>query len=251
MFLRHRAMQAEYFDGNDRTPDEIGAHYRALERLNQLTRFERPFRLWIPNLLGEAACQRLRILDLGSGNGQLGRVLTAWAAERGWVWEFTNLDLCPYAAELDPGNRHVVGSVTRLPFGDQAFDVVVATTMTHHLPSELEVIEHFSEAGRVAGRLVLLCDLHRNLLFQMVLWCVCLGESKPFRSDAVLSIRRGWRVGDWRRLAQSAGLVGAKVWLEHGTRVLLSFTKENGLGGGVPSNTTSTNGTRPESVRSC
>ena len=225
MFLRRRAKQAEYFDGADRTPEEIRAHYASLERMNRLTRFERPFRVWIPKLLGSDACNRLKILDLGAGSGQLGRVLSAWAAEQGWVWEFTNIDLCPVAARLDPSERHVVGSVTALPFSDGEFDVVVATTMTHHLPSEADVIAHFREAHRVSGRLVLLCDLHRNLPFLVLLWCVCVRDSRHFRADGVLSIRRGWRVPEWRGLASRAGLDHARVWLEHGTRVLLATTK--------------------------
>lgn len=227
MFLRRRATQAEYFDLPERTAKELRAHYEALNRINHLIRFERPFRVWLPELLGQAHCRRVTALDLGSGDGMLGRVLTRWATARGWEWEFTSLDLCPVAAAMDPGSRHVVGSVLQLPFPDASFDVVVATTMTHHLETEADVITHFREAARVARRAVLVCDLYRSLWFMMGIWAFVglAGEGRELRNDGALSVRRGWRPEEWRRLANAAGLDRARVWKEHGTRVLLALTK--------------------------
>lgn len=225
MFLRERATQAEYFDGPERTTEELRRHYAELARVNRLTRFERPFRLWLPRLLGSDHCRTLSLLDLGAGEGLLGRELTAWAATRGWQWRFTNLDHCHLTAQLAGNTDHVVASATELPFPDGSFEVVLATSMTHHLPSEAAVIAHFREAARVARRAVLICDLHRNSFFQFGLWLLLLGASREFRADAVLSVKRGWRVGEWRRLADAAGLTGANVWAEHGTRVLLSLVK--------------------------
>lgn len=227
MFLRRRATQAEYFDHPDRTASELRLHYEALNRINRKIRFERPFRVWIPTLLGESACGNLNLLDLGAADGLLGRELSGWASGRGWRWDFTNLDLCPVAADMDPGPRHQTGSVLALPYPDGSFDCVIASTMTHHLERDEEVITHFREAARVARRLVLICDLHRNLPFLAALsiFVGLAGEGRELRSDAALSVRRGWRTDEWRRLADAAGLQGARVWKEHGTRILLSLLK--------------------------
>ena len=74
---------------------------------------------------------------------------------------------------------------------------------------------------------VLLCDLRRSALFFALLGAgLWLRRAPPeFREDGLISIRRGWRVGEWRRLADRAGLPQARVWSEHGTRVLLSLRK--------------------------
>ena len=114
-----------------------------------------------------------------------------------------------------------------MPFPEARFDVVIATTMTHHLQTETEVVTHFREAARVARRAVLLCDLHRNPFFLSGLWSLLIALRAPteFRRDGVLSVLRGWRVAEWRRLADAAGLSSARVWQEHGTRVLLGFKK--------------------------
>lgn len=227
MFLARRTLQAEYFDAPDLSAAEAREHYAWLGRINRLTQFDRPFRRWLPETVGVENCANLEVLDLGAGDGSLGRTLRDWADQKGWSWRFTDLDLSPHTRPLNTSGRHVVGSVTALPFPDESFDAVIATTMTHHLKSEADVVAHFREAVRVARRGVLLCDLHRNSLFAAGLWgvLVALGAPGEFRRDGVLSVRRGWRVPEWRRLADTAGLTSARVWSEHGTRVLLQFKK--------------------------
>lgn len=228
MFLGTRSTQPEYLDSPERTASELEQHYLWLNRINRLTRFERPFRIWIPRLLPEAVCSRLTLLDVGAGDGALGRCLTAWAKTRGWDWSFTDLDVSPTVCALNPSARPVLGSATSLPFADNQFDVVIANTMTHHLESEEAVAAHFREAARVARRRVLVCDMQRRLPFFLflgaTLWLV--GAPREFRQDGLQSVRRGWRVSEWERLARAAGLPGARVWAEHGSRVLLTVDKD-------------------------
>ena len=227
MFLHDRSSQTEYLDAPERTATELEEHYAWLNRINRLTRFERPFRIWIPRLMGDMQCQRLEVLDVGAGEGSLGRSLTTWAGEKGWDWSFTDLDSSETVRALNPSRRAVRGSATALPFEDGRFDVVIANTMTHHLDSEEAVVAHFQEAARVARRLVLICDMQRRLPFFLLLgttlWLV--RAPREFRRDGLLSVRRGWRAGEWCRLAEAAGLSQARVWEEHGSRVLLALVK--------------------------
>jgi SAM-dependent methyltransferase len=227
VFLSERSAQAEYFDAPERTADEVRMHYDWLNRINRTIRFERPFRLWIPRLLADPECRSLDILDVGAGDGALGRTLSEWAKTRGWDWRFTDLDFSAHAIALNPGSRATAGSATALPFTDGAFDVVIANTMTHHLHDEEAVVAHFREAERVARRLVLVCDMQRNGLFLALLGAMLWlrGAPREFRADGLQSVRRGWREEEWRRLANRAGLSNARIWSEHGTRVLLSLRK--------------------------
>lgn len=220
-------MQAEYFDGPERTASELREHYVWLNRVNRVTRFDWPFRRWIPRFLGEAGCVGLDVLDVGAGDGELGRTLTGWARGRGWDWRFTDLDLSAHACRMNPNPRATVGSATALPFADGSFDVVLATTMTHHLAGEAEVELHFREAARVARRLVLICDMQRSLpfLWGLGLFLYLHGVPREFREDGLLSVRRGWRRSEWEAVAARAGLGTARVWTEHGTRVLMAYRK--------------------------
>lgn len=225
MLLRQRATQVECFDDPDRPLAEVRADYSWLARVNRLTRFETPFQRLIPARLGSDACRRLTFLDVGAGDGVLGEKLEAWAAERGWRWHVTGLDANPLCARF--ARRPVVqGSATALPFDAGAFDVVIATTMTHHL-TDTEAATHFREAARVAGRLVMIVDLHRNPFFAALVWAVLVAWRAPahFRADGVLSVRRGWRAREWRRLAAEAGLAGAQVRTYGGMQLVLTWLR--------------------------
>ncbi len=227
MFLSCRATQAEYFDAPNRSLAEVREGYRLLARVNRMFRFAEAFQRLIPQVLGESRCHSLTLLDLGAGDGSLGVELTAWALQRGWHWQVTNLDLNPRALESNGASQNVAGSVRCLPFRDSSFDVVIASQMTHHLGTEEEVAGHFREAMRVSREAVILNDLHRGIPLYVVIWLFlhAFGFPAHFRSDGLLSVRRGWRVGEWTALAERAGLHGARVWQEHGARILLQARK--------------------------
>lgn len=226
MFLDRRTEQAESFDA-DMSPEEAGAAHGELGRLNALFKFSHPFVLRLPRMIPPDRCKTLSFLDVGAGDGSLGRRLTAWASNRGWKWTVTNLDLRPCVRNDARRAVHVAGSAVSLPFADGAFDVVVASQMTHHLDSDAEIAAHFREGWRVARTALLLSDLHRNAGLYYLLWVTTLlvGASPTIRADALASVRRAFRLGEWRHLASLAGIPNAKVWLYAGTRIMLEARK--------------------------
>ena len=229
MFLGARSTQAEYFD-SERSPQEVAAFFRTLARVNRLFVFAEPFQRFLPNLVQNCGgCRSLSILDLGAGDGSLGRSLSAWANRQNWQWRITNLDFNLSALRLCPDGQKVTASVLALPFRDSSFDVVVVSQMTHHL-GDRHARAHLQEAWRVARRGILLSDLHRNIVLYATLWCVCrvLRAGRSFREDALLSVRRGWRVPELQKLAAQAGIPHAKVNLYFGARILLLASKPNG-----------------------
>lgn len=226
MFLRERSTQAESLDSHERPVADIAASYRQLARLNRLFFFSHPFVLTLPRLLGPETCRSLTLLDIGAGDGLLGRRLEAWAQRRGWRWEVTNLDANPHALALNPSRRNFTGSALALPFPDAHFDVVVASQMTHHL-ADPEVVTHFREAWRVARRAVVVSDLHRNAFLYVLVWLGsrAVGFSREMRADGEISVRRGFHLDEWRRHAAAAGIPTARVWLYAGTRIMLAARK--------------------------
>lgn len=227
MFLSRRATQAEYFDSPDRSFAETAESYKSLARINRLFYFTEPFQRFLPRMFGEEKCRSLTLLDLGAGDGSLGEGLTKWAAKRGWSWRVTNFDLSPHTAQLCKSGNTIIGSVLSLPFENESFDVVIANQMTHHLTSDDEIARHFREAWRVARRGILLSDIHRNPFLYGVIWLILhVGNfPKHFREDGLLSVKRGFRTDEWRRLAKRAQLDDAKAWRYFGARVMLSGRK--------------------------
>jgi 2-polyprenyl-3-methyl-5-hydroxy-6-metoxy-1,4-benzoquinol methylase len=227
MFFGRRSTQAEYLDTPGRSPAEIAADYRELGRVNRLFKFSHPFQWVLTRRLGPRGCRDLKLLDAGAGDGMLGRDLADWAGKRGWVWHVTNLDLHP--AALNQGAHHlkVAGSVLELPFADGSFDGVLCSQMTHHLGTDAEVAQHFREAWRVTRDILIICDLHRNAALYGLVWagtllCRC---SPLLRADGLISVRRGFRLPEWRVLAARAGIPGARISLYFGTRILLQARK--------------------------
>ncbi len=226
MFLSHRATQAEYFD-SERSASEVADFYASLNRVNRFFAFAHPFQRLLPQFLGENTCRRLQILDLGGGDGELSRLLNLWARQRGWDWRVINLDLCMQALSLAADTISVAGSALALPFRDASFDVVIASQMTHHFEDQ-HVLTHLREAWRVARAAVFLSDLHRSATLYGLVWLALRVRRypRPFYLDGLLSVRRGWRVAELQRLADQAGITGAKVRLSFGTRVLLQARKQ-------------------------
>jgi SAM-dependent methyltransferase len=227
MFLRQRSTQAEYFDLPDRSETEIAASFRDLNRINRLFCFSHPFEAVLPRWLGATNCERLDILDVGAGTGLLGKTLTEWARQRGWQWHFTNLDNNPVALKIGSQPDVVVGSALQLPFADGSFDLVVASQMTHHL-TDAEVVTHWREAWRVTRDAMFISDLHRNPGLYALLWLTLhLMRANPaVLEDGLISVRRGFRRGEWRELAAQAGIPEANVWRYHGTRIVLQARKK-------------------------
>jgi SAM-dependent methyltransferase len=227
MFLQQRSTQTEYFDSPRRTEAEIATSFRELNRVNALFRFSHPFETVLPRWLGEKNCERLDILDVGAGTGLLGEKLTAWARQRGWQWRFISLDINPLALKIGGQRDSVVGSALQLPFTDGSFDLVIASQMTHHL-TDKEIVTHWREAWRVTRDAIFICDLHRNAGLYTLLWLTLhlLRADPTVIEDGLISVRRGFRRGEWRALAARAEIPAANVWRYHGTRIVLQARKK-------------------------
>lgn len=226
MFLSRRTTQAEYFD-SERPMAEVAEFFRSLGRVNRFFDFAHPFREILPALLGEDKCRELTILDVGAGDGSLGRSIGEWARARNWRWRVVNVDNSLSALGLSSNKLNVVGAATRLPFPAGSFDIVVASQMAHHLTDE-DVKRLLRESWRVARQAVVICDLHRNLGLYLALCLLFCFQNHPasFRADALLSVKRAWRVGELARLAQEAGVSNATVKLRFGARIVLQARRE-------------------------
>lgn len=227
MLFSARATQPEHFDDARRSPEEFRSAYAELARVNRLFRAEDPYTRVMARWLGADECRQLSILDLGAGDGWLGRAMEKWAAKCGWHWKVTDLDLNPIPLSLGEGRCRVAASALNLPFEDGAFDIVIASQMTHHLNSDDDVVRHFREAWRVASRGVFITDMQRSwsLYFLLHLTLPFLRLSPAMTHDGFLSVRKAWRPSEWRELARRAGLESARVQGYFGTRVILSGLK--------------------------
>ena len=100
----------------------------------------------------------------------------------------------------------VVADATRLPFRDNAVDVVTSSHFFHHF-TPAENVEILEESLRVARTGVAFTDTRRHvapLLFTLMLrWFHLVGRITAF--DAPASIRRGYTTSEAREIANRAG----------------------------------------------
>lgn len=102
-----------------------------------------------------------RVLDVGCGTGVLLKSISAFVPED----HLSGVD--PSPAMLEIARKRLGAAVDlkesgaeRLPFGDQAFDVVVSTNAFHYFPRPLEALTEMARVVRPFGRLVITdwCD---------------------------------------------------------------------------------------------
>lgn len=155
----------------------------------------------------------MRILDVGSGGGDLCRLLARRLRRDGIAAEITALDpearAIAWSREHDGGAgiRHRIGVSTDLVAAGDRFDVVLSNHMLHHLTAdELEALLGDSRRLIEPGGLI----LHRDIARSRTAYIAFGVSTLPFagnllagsfiRDDGLTSIRRSYTVRELRRV---------------------------------------------------
>jgi len=101
------------------------------------------------------------ILDVGCGNGFL---TCSLAKHFGLV---ANLDFSAEMLQINPCANKLQGSATDLPFGNNSFNVVVASHLLHHLV-EKDRLKALQEMMRVSSEIIAIIEPNRNNPFMFM-----------------------------------------------------------------------------------
>lgn len=215
------------------------AHRQALDGLGRGHRISRSAAaMWpaIREVLPRSG-RPLRILDLACGGGQIVVDLARRCAREGVAVEACGLDLSPVALDYarDLAARAGVRCATfaaldvaRRPLPG-AFDVVLCSLFLHHLDDEDAemILRRMRDAAR---HLVVVSDLRRTRLGYLFAWVGCrlLSRSRVFHVDGPRSVEAAFALDEARRLAERAGLTGARIVARWPQRFLLTWRRDDG-----------------------
>lgn len=194
-----------------------------LGQVNRLTLSYRPTLDFLDRLVTVIKPQQaLRIVDVGSGGGDMLRGVERWATRRGVEVELTGIDLNPYAAraakELSP-SASAINWITGDAFTyTKPVDVVLSSLFTHHL-EEAEIIHFLAWSETVAQRGWFINDLCREsapyklfgVLAKAMRW------HRFVQHDGPVSFRRSFREEDWERMLRKANIAPTGVQLARWT----------------------------------
>lgn len=201
-----RAVEEEFLDRPDCDPDLAAMSYHFMEMINRNFGGIRVVRRF---LAAEAArrtsCSPLRILDIGSGSGDIPLALSRLGRAHALALDFTCLEMAGPAARIARAKLDQAGDpAVRLLHEDvfahrpaEPYDYAIASMCFHHFSQEqiLELVQRLRGFVRDA---VLINDLRRSALASLGVRVLLAGAPSGLRHDALLSIRRGFKVDELR-----------------------------------------------------
>lgn len=231
--LATRLREPEDIDDPALATDELHGALRGLETINLLSASAGI--LWRPirALARELKTQRLRVLDIATGAGDVPLALWRKAKRARLQLDLHGVDISDRALEFAQERADRSGAKIQFSRLDvladgipRGYDVITSSLFLHHLDEEPAV--HLLRAmGQAAEHLVLINDLKRHWwgLFLAHFAGLALTRSPVVRVDAVRSVRAAFTMAEARDLAARAGLEGATIARRWPCRYLMTWRR--------------------------
>lgn len=209
-WLKQRAEKPEYMDDFSTGGEELREALQHLRRINRIFGATRPTLFGVKHLWSEAGKPaQFSILDIGSGSGDVNRLILKWADENNIRLRVVLSDLSDEACaearllyEDEPRIQVNQSDLFKLP--ERCVDMVTATQFVHHFSSEdlPKVLRHMLHASRIG---IVIHDIHRHWIPWLAVKVVThlISRNRYIRHDGALSVAKGFRAAEWKKLKET------------------------------------------------
>lgn len=231
-----RSIEHEFLDSPDCDPALALKSYRFMEKVNRFLGGVRNVRTFIEKENAKhKSTSPLRILDIGSGSCDIPIAISQWADRQGRPVKFICLEVSDRAVKIARAKIAEAGVTsveliqedvfTHRP--DEQYDYAMASMCFHHFEDRkiLELMRHLSTFVK---RAVLINDLHRSFLSWLGAVPLTAFSHAGVKHDSRLSIRRGFKIRELRKLLLQLDKVSVSVKLTWLCRVCATVQFKRG-----------------------
>ena len=219
--LSKRCMRLELIDTESPDLKESNIFLKELELINKLILSYPPTLAFIKDVfkIKHVACkQPIRILDVGSGYGDMLRKIFYWTSKNNIPVDLTGVDINPGAEKaaksVTPKGmniNYITKDIFEADF-KETYDIIISSLFTHHLEEE-SIVKFVQWMCRHANYGWFINDLHRHLIpYYFIKYFVrSMNFNKLIINDAPLSVARSFKRNDWERILEKAKTEPSKL----------------------------------------
>jgi SAM-dependent methyltransferase len=204
-----RITSIELLDNGVLAVDEIRANLNDLWRVNRYLGGVSGTLHLLDGLCRRTGKRRVRILEVGAGDGRLAVRLRRELHRQRIESEFFVLDRhlthLQMGRSVSEGLHPAVADALALPFVDWSFDFVTCNLLFHHFSGE-RAVALLRNLVSVARNAVVINDIERHwLLYTLVRMMPWFGRHRVSRLDGTASVRQAYTPPELEELASLAG----------------------------------------------
>ena len=195
--------------------------WRSLDELTAANRFCRGTRsvvISVAPLVARVPAGEIRVLDVGSGGGDIARGLVQWGREAGHPLQVVAIDRNSEAVERAAARsrgfaeiQHVRGDASNLPFGPDSFDFVLSSMMLHYFSLD-DAAQLLAGFARIAKRAVVIADVERHWFPYLAIGVLArLTGERLVRPQFRSTVLEGFTRTELAGLTQAAGFARWRI----------------------------------------
>jgi 2-polyprenyl-3-methyl-5-hydroxy-6-metoxy-1,4-benzoquinol methylase len=207
---RQRSLAPEMMDDFNMEGELLKETLHKIAQINRLLGGNRITLKGVAALIKDIPDSRtITILDVGCGNGDMLRQLSAYGKKNNRHFQLmgvdANLTTVTHARELSrqyPDIQYYCQDIMAPAFREQHYDIILCTLTLHHFKEE--EIRHLMTVFREQAKIgIVINDLHRSALayrlFQLI--CLVFNLNSMVKADGQVSILRGFKKKELHHLS--------------------------------------------------